>query len=604
MVINVTDPTYPTFGAWAPDLAVLARGTKRAIQDTTPESALSDIDRRIAIFGPLADILNRKDKPMEIRCNCTMEFQRTSNYNHDDQCALWTERTFWDGEDYWDGEAGYLRIAPLGMNPGASHQYPYTADGRMISTTSDIGTYSSRSPWENADDYIWDGDEPIISKATAQTRASKVPEVCDQEDEYDAALIAGSEADEYGWVKLPDGSWADKENRVTYRAIKDDKGQECWVEELWDEVDLSAPIGDGTAKCTCQNEKTYWCTPCGVTRDRKEDEWRWQTAQDVKDYENDWNYWSTNTCTHAMDPILLNGVEVYASKVRNHTSDTTPDLGIYAYSGWNPASPAMFIPWQDYGLPTCSYTSAAKSIKLAFESAKAGEVVEVGCMGGHGRTGTILACMAILADPELTGPEAVKLVQTAHCAKAVETSSQEWFVRWFRAWYLGEVFTEPEKGTAWDTTPTKGSTSTLPLTTHGDVIHCTIRADGTMEEIYADGTIVTTFNNEADAGIPVYSGGTVSGDPKGGKSTTTPDGSYCHGCGRTVFSWHNTDCPVDSANWEPYRFPQEQRDGNVAPGQTANARRKADKRAKRQAAAKRAKQRRADEYRNRVGAAK
>jgi hypothetical protein len=580
MVPNITDPTYPTFcSIWDAQMA-------RSEKDN------DDIDRRIAIFGPLADLIHRKDKPMEIRCNCTMEFQRTSNYNHDDSCELWMERTFWDGEDYWDGEAGYLRIAPLGMNPSASHQYPYTADGKVISTTADISTYSSRSPWENADDYIWDGDTPIVSKATADARQSE-PQVCDQEDEVNAALITGATPDEYGWVLLPDGSWADQENRVTYRAIKDDKGQDCWVEELWDEVDLSAPIGEGNSFCSCQPEKTYWCTPCGVTRDNKEDKWRWQSVKDVQDYENDWGAWSSNTCTHAMDPILLNGVEVYASKVRSHTTDTTPDLGIYAYSGWNPASPALFIPWQDYGLPTCSYTSAARSIKLAFEAAKDGQAVEVGCMGGHGRTGTILACMAILADSELTGPEAVKLVQAAHCVKAVETSSQEWFVRWFRAWHLGEVFTEKEVGTAWDKTPAKDVTSVPTLTTHGAVIHCTIAANGTMEEIYADGTIVTTF------------GGTPQADPKateGGVSTDVPNGKWCQGCGRTVFSWHNTDCPVDTANWEPYRMP-EQRDGNVAPGATANARRKADKRARRQEGAKRAKQKRADEYRNRVGSA-
>lgn len=556
----------------------------------------------------------------QVRCNCTMEQQTTQNDNHDDRCALWTERTFWDGDDCWDGEREMLVIAPLGLNARTGVEFPYTSDGKLRSTenTLDISDFATRdadrfgnvyeldnhgnlvkvglSPWEAADEYVWNGDTPIVHKGTTPTDDTDWG-VCDQEDEVNAALVSGVEPDEYGWVQLPDGSWADQENRVTYRRIKDDSGQECWVEELWDETDMGRdPDNHDDAFCSCKPEKTYWCTPCGVTRDMKDEPWRWCTSQDWKDYDNGWDYW-TNTCSHALDPIQLKDVVIYASKNRRHTPDTTPDLGVYAYSGWNPDSAAIFIPWTDFGLPTIPYTTVGRMLRQAFDAAKAGQTVEFGCMGGHGRTGTMLACMAILADPTMTGPEAVKYVRSAHCTKAVETSSQEWFVRWFRAWSLGEVFTEPQPSSVYGSSGGgTGSTRTLVSTT--------VEENRTVKK-YSDGTSVTVWNAGA------YEGGTDTGTPKGGNYTTTPGGKFCSGCHRAVFTYHNTDCPFDFAETtygntvgeldKPFQFDHNRADGNVAPGATANARRKAERRKLRQAAAKRAKQKRSEEYRNRAG---
>ena len=51
---------------------------------------------------------------------------------------------------------------------------------------------------------------------------------------------------------------------------------------------------------------------------------------------------------------------------------------------------------EDFGLPEDA-ESAAGMIEAAFIRARRGELVEVGCLGGIGRTGTVLACMAVLA---------------------------------------------------------------------------------------------------------------------------------------------------------------------------------------------------------------
>jgi hypothetical protein len=65
-------------------------------------------------------------------------------------------------------------------------------------------------------------------------------------------------------------------------------------------------------------------------------------------------------------------------------------------AGYRPGLPAEVVEWPDYGLPADG-NRAADQILAAFARARRGDVVEVGCMGGLGRTGTVLACMAVLA---------------------------------------------------------------------------------------------------------------------------------------------------------------------------------------------------------------
>ena len=61
------------------------------------------------------------------------------------------------------------------------------------------------------------------------------------------------------------------------------------------------------------------------------------------------------------------------------------------------------------------------------DRARAGEVVEVGCLGGHGRTGTALACLAVLAGHP--ADDAVAWVRRTYCDRAVETDEQADYVR-------------------------------------------------------------------------------------------------------------------------------------------------------------------------------
>jgi protein-tyrosine phosphatase len=122
---------------------------------------------------------------------------------------------------------------------------------------------------------------------------------------------------------------------------------------------------------------------------------------------------------------------VRASPLRERREDEAErDFGLYCDERWAPTWPAETIDWPDFSVPRDRQAAAAQ-IRSAFARARAGERVEVGCAGGLGRTGTVLACMAVLAG--VPAADAVAWVRANYDARAVETEEQEKFVIWFGA---------------------------------------------------------------------------------------------------------------------------------------------------------------------------
>jgi protein-tyrosine phosphatase len=105
-----------------------------------------------------------------------------------------------------------------------------------------------------------------------------------------------------------------------------------------------------------------------------------------------------------------------------------PDFGLYLDERWQPPWPHAHLAWPDFGVPADG-ESAAAALRDLLGRARAGETVELGCIGGHGRTGTALACLVVLAG---LGPDdAVGWVRAHYCRHAVETGRQEAFVATF-----------------------------------------------------------------------------------------------------------------------------------------------------------------------------
>src|SRR4051812_46973177 len=76
--------------------------------------------------------------------------------------------------------------------------------------------------------------------------------------------------------------------------------------------------------------------------------------------------------------------------------DREPQWGLYLDARWKPAWPHVVVDWEDFGLPADPVV-CDRAIVDAFERARTDKRVEVGCLGGRGRTGTVLGCMAVLA---------------------------------------------------------------------------------------------------------------------------------------------------------------------------------------------------------------
>lgn len=108
-----------------------------------------------------------------------------------------------------------------------------------------------------------------------------------------------------------------------------------------------------------------------------------------------------------------------------------PGFGLYLGSGrlrrrhepavsWESA----WIDWPDFLLPR-DRDDAVRRIRDLHARARSGGSVEVACGGGVGRTGTVIACLAVLSG--VAPADAVAWAREHHHPRAVETP---WQRRW------------------------------------------------------------------------------------------------------------------------------------------------------------------------------
>jgi hypothetical protein len=130
---------------------------------------------------------------------------------------------------------------------------------------------------------------------------------------------------------------------------------------------------------------------------------------------------------HHLDPVVLpDGTTIWAtSYAPDYARDRSPDFGLYLDARWSPPWPHGHIDWPDFSVPV-DRDAMLGALRDALARAREGEVVEVGCLGGHGRTGTAVACLAVLAGLET---DAVDWVRSTYCDHAVETDEQVALVR-------------------------------------------------------------------------------------------------------------------------------------------------------------------------------
>lgn len=112
-----------------------------------------------------------------------------------------------------------------------------------------------------------------------------------------------------------------------------------------------------------------------------------------------------------------------------HPCEPDPEFAVYLLRSepYGVTWEHRWVDWPDFALP-----SDPAAMLAAMEEAwrrSAAERVEVGCMGGRGRTGTALACLAILDG--VPAADAVCYVRKHYSPDAVETREQVSFVAAF-----------------------------------------------------------------------------------------------------------------------------------------------------------------------------
>lgn len=109
--------------------------------------------------------------------------------------------------------------------------------------------------------------------------------------------------------------------------------------------------------------------------------------------------------------------------------EPAPDAGLYLLAGEPALLPwsSRWLRWPDFWLPS-DRVAAVEALRWAWHSAEAGRV-EVACGSGVGRTGTALACLAVLDG--VSPQKAVAYVRAGYHRHAVEMPWQRRYVERF-----------------------------------------------------------------------------------------------------------------------------------------------------------------------------
>ena len=116
--------------------------------------------------------------------------------------------------------------------------------------------------------------------------------------------------------------------------------------------------------------------------------------------------------------------------LRTPVDGPDPDFALYLLGHEPPPVDwaVRWVRWPDFGLPT-DRRDARDAFQESWRRA-ATQRVEIACEGGRGRTGTALACIAVLDGVQ--AKEAVAYVRQHYHPRAVETPWQRRFIRQFQ----------------------------------------------------------------------------------------------------------------------------------------------------------------------------
>ena len=174
------------------------------------------------------------------------------------------------------------------------------------------------------------------------------------------------------------------------------------------------------------------------------DEWDWTTYPDTWGGLHGAYGTSYVACNHHLVPFMFEGKDgTYTVHLTGSSSLKSepgiaglPTVGVYLDEGWfrgriasntahdldmtQPAS--LYIGWPDFGVVDVAVLAEGVEWLLPFLHNKE-SVIEIACIGGHGRTGTFIAATMIREGWAVN--DAVEYIHGGYCNKAIETKTQE-----------------------------------------------------------------------------------------------------------------------------------------------------------------------------------
>lgn len=125
-----------------------------------------------------------------------------------------------------------------------------------------------------------------------------------------------------------------------------------------------------------------------------------------------------------LDSTWKSSLTTPTSEVFTSKGMELPQKVAKAWAPYNaPLVKGVYLPWRDMSAATMTQLKATTD--WINEMVDDGLKVEIACIGGHGRTGTLAAALLLSRHPTLTAPEAMEFLRALYCKQAVETISQE-----------------------------------------------------------------------------------------------------------------------------------------------------------------------------------
>jgi|SRR3990167_6850564 len=130
-------------------------------------------------------------------------------------------------------------------------------------------------------------------------------------------------------------------------------------------------------------------------------------------------------CAENKRKIPQLGVYLDTSWSRKFTILRTPNTWFWDRTGDDHQYPAVIIDWPDRDIIPVNLL--ARLANFCIDSIRRGKFVEIGCLGGHGRTGTLLAAIIAIAE-HIPADQAIAAARTRYCSQAVESIKQEMLI--------------------------------------------------------------------------------------------------------------------------------------------------------------------------------